>query len=310
MIKTPFSLRPASFTIPPAPPANLPSQNSDPIVCAKVLTWLGKNKDVDAIKLRNLSSSLYQNAKSYKDSDDCLLMAFISLATGVAPWDLGYPKTRSMFIPPRVLTLLNTQPKIYSYRGNTLIVERYWTNVLSQTKIEAGSATTTETHNVTKGTSLTDTHAQEVASAWQVETHKSAGASASVDFGWVSASVTGEISRGETNSGSSGSSISSQFELSQSESIQHTFDFKPPQAGEPSPIDLTWWQLMESTKLGQIWWISFQSLDGFFDSKPSDQTQPFPICFETPRSNLDNGGGWCELLTRWDTFQLSKTASS
>lgn len=296
MRQTPFLLKPSALDIPQPPKPRATS--GEPVNCGSVCTQISNwqsfsNADIDGFK--GYFDKYYTS--SGLDDDQKVLYGLYMKLTGAAPFDLNASAFVNAGINLHAPALMLKHGPIYAAIGRFMDISRYWDHVLSQLGVKKGAATTSEVHTISTGTSTTTSNSDSVINSWQVETHQTLGGSIGLDIPFLNLGVAGEMSRAETNSGSTTRTTSSQVGMTEAASVQHTFTFNGPQPGEPDPIDLTWWQLNQVIRLGDVVWLG---------SAPFDVTQPPPhdgmeITF--PRGG-QSGGGWCELVQKFDTFQL------
>ncbi|MQX38502.1 hypothetical protein [Roseospira navarrensis] len=235
--------------------------------------------------------------------DQKVLYGLYMAVTGLAPFDGNASTFVKTALSTDAIDYIDDHEDngFYVTIGRFTEVSRYWEHVLGQLKIAKGTATTSETHTVATGTSMSSTHTQEVASQWSVETGHSVTASAGLDIPFISSSIAGEMSRAEKNSGSNTRTTSREVGMTRSQQITHTFVFEGPVGNEPDPIDLAWWQLVQVARLGDVFWFSAGPLD-------SDAMCPPPagtLEIDFPRAPMSQGG-WCELVQKFDIFELTR----
>ncbi|WP_157665338.1 hypothetical protein [Cyanobium sp. NIES-981] len=302
MSKTPFILSDVDFSAPAVPAPR--STTGAPKLCAKACTYFTASKKItkkDIDQYKAYFDKYYSNHNLHDDQK--ILYGIYMNIIKAAPFDLNARTFVDQALLTDVMEYIDDHEDtgFYVTSGKFTEVFRYWEHILSQYGVRKGTATTSETHTVVTGTSMTSSNTQSVASEWAVETGQSVTASAGLDIPFISASVAGTLSRAEKNSGSKTRTTSSEIGLQTSQHIQHTFEFKGPGPGDPDPVDLTWWQLVEKVRLGDVFWFSA----GFLDS---DAMCPLPsgtLEINFPRT-YPNQGGWGELIQQYDVFQLSR----
>lgn len=299
MTLTPFLLNNVDFTLPKLPKSTQTA--GDKHICGNVCTNITKSFQVTPKMIEDSKTYFDKNYPRYSQSDDDKILNGLWMkGRTMAPFDLG----ASLFVAKAheedAIAYIKNNPNFYVTWGRFMEVTRYWSQVVSQLDVRRGAATVTEDHQVTVGTSSTQSQTSAVTSAWSYTTGQSMSGNLGVDIPFISAGIAAEMSTASTNSGSTTRTSSSQIGLSQVHTIKHGFSFEGPLKGEPDAVDLAWWQLTQSARLGNFCFLTTEPFDPASGALPKGSKEI--------QWGFGGDTGWAELIQQFDIFQVSRTA--
>ncbi len=302
MSRTPFLLSDVNFDKPPLPNATATSDKRQ--ICGNVCTYLSDSIKISKKNLKGFEAYFDKYYSSYNlDDDQKILNGLWMQDRNIAPFDLGAIYFVHAALEAGAIDYIDNNKPFYVTWGRFTELSRYWSHVLSQYNVKKGAATVKEKHAISTGTSSVETNTKSVVDAWSRETRQSLSGSIGLDIPFLNASIAGEMSQAETNSGSTTRTTSSQVGMSASQTVEHTFTFEGPLSGEPNPIDLTWWQLCQSARLGNFCVLSKKARDPKRPIVPDGA-----LVIEWP---LDGSGcRYAELEQKYDIFEIARSAPS